>query len=34
MTKLEDGIQQAIDWYKVNGITQTFTHLKQMDDKK
>jgi len=28
-TPLEYGIKQAIDWYKQNGITQTFTHLKQ-----
>jgi len=31
---LEQGIKAAIDWYKVNGITQTFTHLKNIDDKK
>jgi hypothetical protein len=23
----------AIDWYKENGITQTFTHLKQEEAK-
>jgi UDP-glucose 4-epimerase len=33
-TPLEAGIQAAIDWYKVNGITQTFTHLKNLDEKK
>jgi UDP-glucose 4-epimerase len=33
-TPLEDGIKSAIEWYKVNGITQTFTHLKNIDDKK
>lgn len=30
---LVDGIQAAINWYKENGITQTFTHLKNIDDK-
>ncbi|HRI01973.1 MAG TPA: NAD-dependent epimerase/dehydratase family protein [Saprospiraceae bacterium] len=33
-TPLEKGIQAAIDWYKQFGITQTFTHLKQSDEKK
>lgn len=28
-TPLESGIKAAIEWYKINGITQTFTHLKQ-----
>ncbi len=32
-TKLEDGIKKAIDYYKVFGITQTFTHLKNVDEK-
>jgi UDP-glucose 4-epimerase len=27
-TPLEVGVKAAIDWYKANGITQTFTHLK------
>ena len=27
-TSLEDGVKKAIEWYKVYGITQTFTHLK------
>ena len=31
-TSLVDGIQQAIDYYKKFGITQTFTHLK-LEDK-
>ena len=25
---LEVGVKRAIEWYKANGITQTFTHLK------
>ena len=28
-TPLEVGVRAAIDWYKENGITQTFTHLKE-----
>ena len=32
-TPLEDGVRAAIDWYKENGITQTFTHLKQEEPK-
>lgn len=31
-TPLEDGIQRAIDYYKERGITQTFTHLKAVED--
>jgi UDP-glucose 4-epimerase len=27
-TTLEEGIKKAIEWYKVYGITQTYTHLK------
>jgi UDP-glucose 4-epimerase len=30
-TPLEVGVQKAIDYYKVYGITQTYTHLKQME---
>ncbi len=30
-TSLEDGIKKAIDWYKVHGITQTYTHLKGVE---
>ena len=26
-------MRAAIDWYKENGITQTFTHLKQEEAK-
>ncbi len=32
-TPLETGIKAAIEWYKVNGITQTFTHLKNISEK-
>jgi UDP-glucose 4-epimerase len=32
-TPLEAGIKEAIDWYKVYGITQTFTHLKNIEEK-
>ena len=32
-TPLEDGVRAAIDWYKENGITHTFTHLKQEEAK-
>ena len=28
-TSLEAGVRAAIEWYKVHGITQTYTHLKQ-----
>ncbi len=31
--KLEDGINKAIQWYKKNGISQTFTHLKALEEK-
>lgn len=27
-TSLEEGIRRTIEWYKVHGITQTYTHLK------
>jgi len=30
---LEDGIKNAIQWYRVNGISQTFTHLKATEEK-
>jgi UDP-glucose 4-epimerase len=34
-TPLETGVRKAIEWYKVYGITQTYTHLKLNDaDKK
>lgn len=33
-TPLETGIQRAIEWYKQYGITQTYTHLKAVDEKK
>jgi UDP-glucose 4-epimerase len=33
-TPLEVGVQAAIDWYKVYGITQTYTHLKLDETKK
>jgi UDP-glucose 4-epimerase len=32
-TPLQAGVRAAIDWYKENGITQTFTHLKQEEAK-
>ena len=32
-TPLEEGIRLAIAWYRVHGITQTFTHLKVADGK-
>lgn len=32
-TPLEDGIKSAIEWYKKFGITQTFTHLKNIEEK-
>lgn len=32
-TPLESGIARAIEWYKVYGITQTYTHLKDIGDK-
>ena len=32
-TPLTEGIKKAIDWYKVHGITQTFTHLKGVEKK-
>lgn len=27
-TPLEEGIKKTIEWYKIHGITQTYTHLK------
>ena len=32
-TLLETGVKAAIDWYKTHGITQTFTHLKNIEKK-
>jgi len=32
-TPLEEGVRKAIEWYKVNGISQTYTHLKQTESK-
>jgi UDP-glucose 4-epimerase len=32
-TPLEEGVRAAIDWYKENGITQTYTHLKNVGAK-
>ncbi len=31
-TSLEEGVKNTIEWYKEYGITQTYTHLKQMDE--
>jgi len=33
-TPLENGIKAAIEWYKEHGITQTFTHLKNVIEKR
>lgn len=33
-TKLETGVQKAIEWYRKSEIKETFTHLKQPDAKK
>jgi len=32
-TPLEAGVRAAIEWYKIHGITQTYTHLKQGEQK-
>ena len=32
-TPLEEGIKLAIQWYRIHGITQTFTHLKPQEYK-
>jgi UDP-glucose 4-epimerase len=32
-TPLEEGVRAAIDWYKEHGITQTYTHLKNVEAK-
>jgi UDP-glucose 4-epimerase len=32
-TPLDEGVRAAIDWYKENGITQTYTHLKNVEAK-
>ena len=32
-TPLETGVRAAIEWYKIHGITQTYTHLKQGEQK-
>jgi UDP-glucose 4-epimerase len=32
-TPLDEGVRAAIDWYKQNGITQTYTHLKNVEAK-
>ncbi len=33
-TPLNVGVAKAIEWYKVYGITQTFTHLKNVEPKE
>lgn len=33
-TPLEIGVKSAIQWYKKHGIKQTFTHLKEVKNKK
>jgi UDP-glucose 4-epimerase len=33
-TPLEEGIKTTVEWYKKYGITQTYTHLKQAEEKK
>jgi UDP-glucose 4-epimerase len=33
-THLEYGVKAAIEWYKQYGISQTYTHLKVVDEKK
>lgn len=30
-TPLKVGVKRAIDWYKIHGITQTYTHLKPVE---
>ncbi len=30
-TSLNEGVKRAIEWYKVHGITQTYTHLKPVE---
>lgn len=32
-TPLDEGVRAAIDWYKEYGITQTYTHLKNVEAK-
>lgn len=32
-TPLEEGVSAAIEWYRQHGITQTYTHLKQLEAK-
>jgi len=31
---LNKGIKKAVEWYKVNGVSQTYTHLKGFDEKE
>lgn len=33
-TPLISGIKQAVAWYKANGVTETFTHLKSLEAAK
>jgi len=33
-TPLNKGVKDAIDWYKINGITQTYTHLRVPGEHK
>ncbi|MGE3809641.1 MAG: NAD-dependent epimerase/dehydratase family protein, partial [Gemmataceae bacterium] len=33
-TKLETGVQKAMQWYRTHEIQQTFTHLKPTEEKK
>jgi UDP-glucose 4-epimerase len=32
-TPLHDGVQAAIEWYKSHGLTETYTHLKPVEEK-
>jgi UDP-glucose 4-epimerase len=31
---LNKGIKKAVEWYKANGVSQTYTHLKGFDEKE
>ena len=33
-TPLETGVKKSIEWYKTHGVTQTFTHLKPLEQEK
>lgn len=32
--RLEEGVKATIEWYKKHGVTETFTHLRPVEQKR